>query len=496
MLFNSVDFLIFFVIFLFVYFLLPRKAKLVFLLLASYYFYMCREPSYAVLILLSTVVDYIAGLFMNKCEEKKKRRKYLFLSLVVNLWMLFFFKYFNFAWETLNSIFTFLWVAIEIPYKNILLPVWISFYTFQTLSYTIEVYNWKIKATKSFLKFALYVSFFPQLVAWPIERPGHLLSQFDRKIKFDYKKISSGLKQVIWWMFKKLVIADTLALFVDQIYGNVSYFSGPVLIIATVFFAFQIYCDFSWYSDIAIGIAKMMGYDLMKNFNRPYFSKTISEFWRRWHISLSTWFKDYVYIPLGWNRKKKWRHYFNLFLTFLISWLRHGASWWFVIWWALNGVYLIVELLTKKWRLKFVDYVFSLFRKKWQEELEGRFIFWKLRRFLNVVFTFWLICFAWIFFRANNSTDLKYILWNMFKWFGDFDFSLLSNTHWYVSLLWVWFFLILFLLWIELAQARHWKIVERFHRFRWLRFLFFLVLILFILIFGRLGLDQFIYFQF
>jgi len=493
MLFNSVDFVIFFVIFLFIYFLLPRKAKLVFLLLASYYFYMCWEPSYAVLILLSTVVDYIAGLFMGRCKEKKKRRKFLFLSLAVNLWMLFFFKYFNFAWETLNAAFSFLGVAMEIPYKNILLPVGISFYTFQTLSYTIEVYNGKIKPTKNFLKFALYVSFFPQLVAGPIERPWHLLAQFDRKIRFEHKKISSGLKQVIWWMFKKLVIADTLALFVDQIYGNVGAFSGPTLILATIFFAFQIYCDFSGYSDIAIGIARMMGYDLMKNFNRPYFSKTISEFWRRWHISLSTWFKDYVYIPLGWNRKKKWRHYLNLFLTFLISWLRHWASWGFVIWGALNGLYLIVELVSKKWRLKFADSVFSWLRRKWQEDLEGRFVFWKLRRFLNVLFTFGLICFAWIFFRANNFADLKYILWNLFKWFGELNISFLS---WYTSLVLIWLTLIFSLLIMELAQARHWKIVEWFHRFRWLRFLFFLVLILLMVFFGRLWLEQFIYFQF
>lgn len=313
-----------------------------------------------------------------------------------NLGLLFFFKYFNFLSINLNKMFSSFAIPIASPVLDILLPVGISFYTFQTLSYTIDVYNRKIPAEKHFGYFALYVSFFPQLVAGPIERPQNLLPQLKIKHEFDYERVTYGLKLMAWGLFKKMVIADTLAIYVNKVYNNLPEYQGFVLVIATVFFTLQIYCDFSGYSDIAIGAARMLGIDLMKNFNAPYLATSIKDFWSRWHISLSTWFRDYVYIPLGGNRVDFSRQIFNLLVTFLLSGLWHGANWTFVVWGALHGFLLILETLYDRYVGK------KLFE-------ENKFVI-----VAKTVATFSVVAFAWIFFRANNIDDAFYVLVHMF----------------------------------------------------------------------------------
>lgn len=313
-----------------------------------------------------------------------------------NLGLLFFFKYFNFLSINLNKMFSSFAIPIASPVLDILLPVGISFYTFQTLSYTIDVYNRKIPAEKHFGYFALYVSFFPQLVAGPIERPQNLLPQLKIKHEFDYERVTYGLKLMAWGLFKKMVIADTLAIYVNKVYNNLPEYQGFVLVIATVFFTLQIYCDFSGYSDIAIGAARMLGIDLMKNFNAPYLATSIKDFWSRWHISLSTWFRDYVYIPLGGNRVDFSWQIFNLLVTFLLSGLWHGANWTFVVWGALHGFLLILETLYDRYVGK------KLFE-------ENKFVI-----VAKTVATFSVVAFAWIFFRANNIDDAFYVLVHMF----------------------------------------------------------------------------------
>lgn len=312
---------------------MPHRFRWIFLLGASYYFYMAWKPEYILLIILTTCVDYTLCILMGREKEKRKRKKYLYISLFVNLGLLFLFKYFNFFNGTLRDIFINFNIAYNVPDFSLLLPMGISFYTFQTMSYTIDVYKGRREPEKHLGIFALYISFFPQLVAGPIERSEKLLPQFREKHTFNYERVTDGLKRMLWGFFKKMVIADRLSILVKYVYGSNLYnLEGFPLLLGTLFFAFQIYCDFSGYSDIAIGAAKVMGFDLMENFNRPYFSKSISEFWKRWHISLSTWFKDYVYIPMGGNRVKVPRHYFNLFFTFLVSGLWHGTDWTFVAW--------------------------------------------------------------------------------------------------------------------------------------------------------------------
>jgi alginate O-acetyltransferase complex protein AlgI len=392
MLFNSLQFLVFFPAVVAIYFLLPQKRRWMFLLASSYYFYMCWKPEYIVLIAASTLIDYFAGLRMGQESVKSKRRKYLILSICTNFGLLFAFKYFNFFSDSARVILQQFNVLYDTPVLNVLLPVGISFYTFQTLSYSISVYRGVHPPERHLGIFALYVSFFPQLVAGPIERSENLLPQFTRTHRFEYERVRAGLQLAAWGLFKKVVIADRAAIIVNTVYNQADEFSAAQLVVATIFFAFQIYCDFSGYSDIAIGIAQVLGYDLMKNFDRPYYSKSISEFWGRWHISLSTWFRDYLYIPLGGSRVSRARWYFNLSTTFLVSGLWHGANWTFVVWGGLNGLYLIIETFTMKLRLKGLALV-GLNERSW---------FYK---FPAVLWTFALTCFAWIFFRANNMDD-------------------------------------------------------------------------------------------
>ena len=399
MLFNSLQFVVFFPIVIILYFITPHNKRWILLLIASYYFYMCWKVDYIILIIISTLIDYVCSNKMSKINEKPKRKKWLMISIFSNLGILFGFKYFNFFSQNIQTLFDNYNIFFEMPFFNVLLPVGISFYTFQTLSYTIDVYNNKTTAQKHLGVFAVYVSFFPQLVAGPIERSNHLLPQFFKKHDFNYLRVKAGFQKMLWGFFKKIVIADNLAILVDGVYNNVDNYSGLTLIVATIFFTFQIYCDFSGYSDIAIGTAKVMGFELRENFKRPYFSKSIREFWQRWHITLSTWFRDYVYIPLGGNRTVKWKWYYNLIITFLVSGLWHGANWTFVIWGALHGSFLIFAI------------IFAQPKEKINQFIKNRNIF--LNKIFDVSITFILVAFAWIFFRSNNINDAIYVISNL-----------------------------------------------------------------------------------
>ena len=475
MLFNSLEFLIFFPTIVVLYFLTPARWRWVPLLVASYYFYMSWKAEYLFLILLTTAVAYVTGLRMEAQPDQRRRRKYLWASLVINLGILFVFKYFNFFFGSLNELLGLTQSQYEIPYLNVLLPVGISFYTFQTLSYSIDVYRGRIKAEPHFGIFALYVSFFPQLVAGPIERASHLLPQFRQTFSVDWNRIASGLGLMLWGLFKKIVVADRLAQLVNQVYNAPTDNNGITLMLATFFFAFQIYCDFSGYSDIAVGAARVMGFDLMENFNLPYLSKSIAEFWRRWHISLSTWFRDYVYFPLGGNRVSVPRWTVNVLIVFLVSGLWHGASWTFVVWGSLHGLYMVIE---------------GLWARRPQVRLNEQTAqaHW-LANAGKTLFTFLLVCFAWIFFRANSLADALYIVTHLF------DFSTLDlGIAWSDALLGL---LAIFLL--EFFQALRRiqfpdgnPVLAR----PWIQWGYLYALIFSILLFGVFSNEQFIYFQF
>ena len=351
---------------------------------------MSWNPKYVVLILFTTLVSYVAGICIEKQNSEGKKRLILAFACVVSLGVLFFFKYFNFVSETIAKMVSFFVMPIEPIMLNFLLPVGISFYTFQTLSYVIDVYKGSVSAEHHFGKYATFVSFFPQLVAGPIERTDNLLPQIKEEHRFDYEQASYGLKQMAWGFFKKIVIADTISQYVGSVFDKPHSYQGFAFVLATLLFTVQIYCDFSGYSDIAIGTAKLMGIKLMINFNSPYFSQSIKEFWSRWHISLSTWFRDYVYIPLGGNRVGKVRNVLNLLITFLVSGLWHGANWTFVIWGGIHGIAQIIENI--------------LIPKEKYKESKG--VVWLIR----VLLVFCFCSFAWIFFAANTVQDAVYII--------------------------------------------------------------------------------------
>jgi alginate O-acetyltransferase complex protein AlgI len=397
MLFNSLEFLIFFPIIVALYFAIPSRFRWVLLLIASYYFYMCWNYKYVVLLLFTTIVCYSCAIWIHNTKSRWVKISLLVFTLCVYLGTLFFFKYFNFFGDTINSLFQKFNIFYRVPAYHYLLPVGISFYTFQALSYTIDVYRGEIEPQYHFGKFALFKSFFPQLVAGPIERASHLLPQFSKEFTFDYARIRDGIVLTLWGFFKKVVIADRVSEYVNLVYNNPHSYQGLHLLIATFFFTIQIYCDFSGYSDIARGTAKIMGFDLMVNFRMPYLSKSIREFWQRWHISLSTWFRDYFYISMGGNRVSKWRYYLNLFLTFLISGLWHGANWTFIIWGALHGFYSVFAIWTKSLRERINSFTgitkFPVFFNLWQ-----------------TIVTCALAIFAWIFFRAKDLNDALYVI--------------------------------------------------------------------------------------
>ena len=405
MTFNSWEFLIFYPVVLLLYFILPKRAKWPMLLIASYFFYMCYSPDLVFLIFGTTLVSWISAKLMERTERKALKRTALVLPLACSLGVLFFYKYFDFLSNSIFSALGAFGLKSDPVLLNLALPVGISFYTFQTLSYVIDVYRGNVKTEKNFFFYALFVSFFPQLVAGPIERPDNLIPQLREAHKWSRDNAIKGAKHMLVGFFKKICVADLISGAVDSIYNSPDEAGALGIIIATVLFSVQIYCDFSGYTDIAIGCSRIMGIRLMKNFDHPYMATSIKEFWARWHISLSSWFRDYLYIPLGGNRCSKLRHLLNLFIVFLVSGIWHGAAWTFVIWGAMHGVYQIIGNLTSKHRNRLV------IKAGFTEQ--STVVVWTRR-----VITFVLVAFAWIFFRANSISDAFLLLSRLFTFSG------------------------------------------------------------------------------
>lgn len=501
MIFNSIKFLIFFPIVVALYFIIPNKVKKPFLLIASYYFYMCWIPKYVILILFSTISTYFTGFLIDKTKSSKRRKGALAINIIVNLGILFVFKYFNFFSSSIQSVLGLLNIKIIGFHSSLLLPVGISFYTFHALGYSVDVYRGTIKHERNFINYALFVAFFPQLVAGPIARAKSLLPQCRENHTFDYYRTIVGLRLMLIGMFKKIAIADVVAIYVNQVFNNVKQYNGLSLLLAIFLFSIQIYCDFSGYSDIAIGAGKVLGFELMENFKTPYLASSINEFWSRWHISLTTWFRDYVYIPLGGNRKGTIRKYINIFIIFCISGLWHGANWTFIVWGVLHGT------------LRICEEVIKLIVKpvKFEHEFLN-----KLKNVVKVIFTYCLVCFAWIFFRANNINDAVYVVKNMFSNFNitvllNNLFEIINNNllnsyifrRFYIISIII-FIIILFIM--DLYRAKvllNDSTVLMFNNmktaYRWLLYWFFSVVTIFYFIiqngiFGQTG--QFIYFRF
>ena len=485
MLFNSVEFLIFFPIVVTLYFVLPFRYRWVLLLAASYYFYASWKLEYIFLIVASTLISYLTAILMVKSERQARRTGLLVISLVSNLGILFAFKYFNFVNDSLRAVFSQFNSPYNVPLFEVLLPVGISFYTFQALGYSIDVYRGKLEPERHLGRYALFVSFFPQLVAGPIERAANLLPQFYKKFTFDEARVSSGLSLMLWGMFKKVVIADRLGLYVNAVYNNPSDWEGWPVFVATYFFAFQIYCDFSGYTDIAIGAARVMGFDLMENFRRPYFAQTPSEFWRRWHISLSSWFRDYLYIPLGGSRVAVPRWYLNLMLVFVVSGLWHGAAWTFVVWGGLHGLYMVGDVATRDLRARLAQKL-GLDRRPIAQALVGIFI------------TFNLVTLAWVFFRANSVADAFVLLNNLAPLTNLAEVNapwanLVSNPAQQMVLS---IGLIFLLLAVHFVQAQRWAVPRLWLRPVWFRWAVYLGLALAVMNLGITEEVPFIYFQF
>ncbi|RRQ50261.1 MBOAT family protein [Maribacter algicola] len=417
MLFNSFEFLVFLIVVFGLYWLVfntKTKYQNVLLLLASYSFYGWWDYRFLSLIFISTLVDYVVGLQIHGTVKASQRKVLLGISMAFNIGLLAFFKYFNFFVDSWIQVLDNLGYHTKNTWSlNIILPVGISFYTFQTMSYTIDVYRKKLVPTKDFISFAAFVSFFPQLVAGPIERASNLLPQILGKRNFSYEKGMQGLRLILWGLVKKVVIADVLALKVDDIFGNYHDFGGGVLWLGAIYFAIQIYCDFSGYSDIAIGVSKLFGIELMSNFKFPYFSRNVGEFWRRWHISLSTWFRDYLYIPLGGSRNGKWKSLRNVFIIFLVSGLWHGANWTFVVWGGLHALLFVPSYIMGRNR-KYTDAIVA--ENSW---------FPTLREFAEILLTFLLVVLAWVFFRSESlASALEYLTFMFTK----LDFPLIYKN--------------------------------------------------------------------
>ncbi len=487
MLFNSFNFLIFFPIVTLAYFLIPQRLKYLWLLLASYYFYMSWNPKYALLILASTAITFLSGILIDRAKSKKSKKWAVFGSFALNLFILFFFKYFYFTVDNINAVRSILKLPAYVPRFDIVLPVGISFYTFQALSYTADVYRGEVKPEKNFLKYALFVSFFPQLVAGPIERSKNLLSQVNAEHHFDYLRVRKGLVTMLWGFFLKLVIADRAAILVNTVYDNISAFTGAQIALATICFAVQIYCDFASYSTIAIGAAEVMDFNLMQNFKRPYFAASITDFWRRWHISLSSWFRDYLYISLGGNKKGALRKYLNIMIVFLTSGLWHGASWHFVIWGAIHGVYQIIGGVTKK------------ARQNLRERLlikDGNLLY----VFLSRAVTFVLVCFSWIFFRSADMGEAAEAVKRIFTSFNPSELKI-TDLGIDVANIIVLLSAVLVLIAVSIFQERDENMLKKAENMHFIaRWAVYLVLIFAVLIFGVYGpgfeASQFIYFQF
>ncbi len=474
--------------------MLPYRYRVLWLLAASCYFYMAFIPAFILILAFTITVDYFAGIAIANAEGKR-RRQFLVASIIANVGALFIFKYFNFFNANLAGLADFLHWNYSLEALSLVLPIGLSFHVFQSLSYTIEVYRGNQKPEKNFLILATYVMFYPQLVAGPIERPQNLLHQFREKHNVEFGRIGKGLRLMVYGFFMKLFIADNLAPFVDQVYDHPLEYLAPSFVIATVFFAFQIYCDFAGYSYIAIGSARVMGFSLMENFRQPYFSRSVGEFWRRWHISLSTWFKDYVYVPLGGSKKGERRHIWNLMVTFLLSGLWHGANWTYVIWGGLNGCYLVLETLMKKLGVAV--------------SMNGASVF--VRSFvilLQTLLTFTLICLTWVFFRAENIGSAFHIIGQMFTgwdafpegmsrtdFYQEYVFMGKSDYDFYWALGGIGLLLVAEYLYIHNYVSRIFAIENRFARYGIQWFLVATALLL-IIIFAKTESQQFIYFQF
>ncbi|HLV23529.1 MAG TPA: MBOAT family O-acyltransferase [Moheibacter sp.] len=481
MLFNSFSFAIFFPIVFLVYWALGRKSykwQNLFLLAASYFFYGCWDWRFVFLLAFSTALDYYSGLKIYDSQNKAARKTWLILSVGLNLGFLGFFKYYNFFIDSFADLLRNFGFEPHYSTLNIILPVGISFYTFHGLSYVFDIYNNRIKPTRNIVDYTLFVSFFPLLVAGPIERATHLLPQIEKARKFNYQNLVDGLRQILWGLFKKMVIADNAAIYANQIFANSDTASGSDLFLGAIFFTFQIYGDFSGYSDIALGTARMLGFDLLKNFNFPYFSRDIAEFWRRWHISLSSWFKDYLYIPLGGSKGGNWMRIRNTFIIFLVSGFWHGANWTFIVWGGLNALFILPSIILKTNRNN-LDVV-----------AKGR-IFPSIKEGIQMLITFHLAVFAWIFFRAESVSHAFSYIQNMFS------SSLLSMPTLNKSAL-ATLVLIAFLVFVEWVGREHNYGIEKtfFKQPRLLRWSFYAFVILLIGLFMQTHESPFIYFQF
>ncbi len=491
MLFNSLQFLIFFPIVTVMYFLLPHRLRWFHLLVASCIFYMAFVPKYILILFFTILVDYVAGIMIEK-STGGKRKLFLVSSIIANVGVLAFFKYFNFVSSNLNELLQIFHVQnTAIPLLNILLPIGLSFHTFQAMSYTIEVYRGNQKAERHLGIYSLYVMFYPQLVAGPIERPQNLIHQFHEEHSFNYDNVTGGLKLIAWGLFKKLVIADRLAYLTAPVFNHPHQYPAITLLLALFFFTFQIFCDFSGYSDIAIGTARVMGFKLMTNFNSPYHARSISEFWSRWHISLSTWFRDYLYITLGGNRVSIPRWYFNLFFVFLVSGLWHGANWTFIAWGALHGFYLVFAIIAAKPKQKLLA-IAGINQKS------------KMLAAVRVGITFILVMVAWTFFRANNIADAVFIIRQLPLGIKDVFHDIKTHTLWLGDIegfmnkreLLLSFALISFLELVHYIQSRTnlSKLVNK--QPIYVRWTVYYAVIVAILCLGVFNNSQFIYFQF
>lgn len=492
MLFNSIEFLLFFPAVTLAYYLIPGRLRMYWLLVVSYVFYMGWNPKYALLLLASTAITFASGLLIGKAKEKQDIRLAKFwvgASFTVNLAILFFYKYFGFVLGNINALLEWTGRKSWDPGFDVLLPVGISFYIFQALSYTMDVYRGDVRVEHNFFKYAVFVSFFPQLVAGPIERSSHLLTQFDTPHAFRWENVRDGLQLMIWGFFQKIVIADRVAILVDQVFNYPTYYTAIESLIASVLFAVQIYGDFGGYSNIAIGAAQVMGFDLMQNFRRPYFATSVQDFWRRWHISLSTWFRDYLYIPLGGSRKGKKRRYINLMIVFLTSGLWHGANWTYLIWGGLNGAFQVVGDFLRPARKKLME------RLGVQNQTESH-------KLLQGLMTFVMVDFAWIFFRADDLAGAMQILHNLTVWDFTvlFDQSLLhlgfSSTEWLVLLI-----ALAIHLAVSVAQECGIRLRQTINRQQlWFRWVCCMAGLMYVLVFGIYGpgfdAAAFIYFQF
>lgn len=496
--FNSVNFMLYFPIVIGLYFVIPSKWRKMWLLLASYYFYMSWNAKYVLLIGTSTIATYLCGLLLSKCMKEKaavwKKKTIIVSCMILNLGILAVFKYGNFTIDSVNAILKMFHMNVIDRKIDLLLPVGISFYTFQALGYIVDVYRGDVEAEKDFCRYALFVSFFPQLVAGPIERSKNLLNQMRgiEKIRlWNARRVTSGAILMVWGFFMKMVISDRIALLVNQVFDNYRVYGSTELILAALGFTVQIYCDFGSYSIIAIGAAKIMGFELMENFNTPYFARNIRDFWSRWHISLSTWFKDYLYIPLGGNRKGKWRKALNLMIVFLVSGLWHGARWNFVAWGGIHGLYQVIGDLTRHTKEKIIKRL----------QIKTECMSWKL---LQTVITFSLVVFAWVFFRADSITDALYFIKRML--IRQTPWALFDGTIYTLGLdateVNILIFSIIVLLLVDLIKYRKKINLDEFlfEQNIWFEWLVLIVLIGMIFVFGEYGpafdVQQFIYFQF